>query len=198
MGVAGPKPSDAGEEATSPSRAKPGSGREPTWVGSCRDSACALKTGWASQGRSRAKQGWVQPPPAPGRSPGLSRAGSPLGWGPAQGQPALPKARQAARVSQGRSLALQGEGAASPRRSPGWAGSPPGWVLPRFSLHCRRRTMLYGRRQAEVEQCRGGCSLSQLGKAQVGKGAHSGGVLPQLSLGCRRRPRLHGRCRAEA
>ena len=33
-GVAGPKPSDAWEGAASPHRAKPGSGREPTRVGS--------------------------------------------------------------------------------------------------------------------------------------------------------------------
>ena len=76
--------------------------------------------------------------------------------------------------------------------SPGWAGSPPGWVLPIFSLYCRRRAMLYGRpsRQAEVKRCRGECSLSQLGKARVWEGAHSGGVLPQLTLRCRRRARL--------
>ena len=57
---------------------------------------------------------------------------------------------------------------------------PTGWVPPRFSLHGRRRAMLYGRRQAEVERCRGECSLSQLGKARVWKGAHSGGVRPSL------------------
>ena len=39
MGVARPRPSDAGEGAASPYRAKPGLGREPTWVGSCPDSA---------------------------------------------------------------------------------------------------------------------------------------------------------------
>ena len=56
-----------------------------------------------------------------------SRAGSPLGWGPAQIQPALLKARLAAKASPGRRRTTQGR--AQPvrtGRSPVRAGSPLG------------------------------------------------------------------------
>ena len=54
-------------------------------------------------------------------------AGSPLGWGPAQIQPALPEARKAARASPGQSRATQGRAQPLPTwRSPGRAGSPLG------------------------------------------------------------------------
>ena len=95
MGVAGPKPSDAGEGAASP---KYGSGQEPTRVGPGPDSASAAEGTPGGKGAARPKpsdagEGAASPP---GRSPG--RVGSPLGWCPAQSQPALQKARQAARA----------------------------------------------------------------------------------------------------
>ena len=71
----------------------------------------------------------------PGRCPG--RAGSPLGWGPAQIQPARPKARQAAWTLQGRGRATQ-ERVLS---GEAWIGQGAylGGVLPRFGLRGRRR-----------------------------------------------------------
>ena len=184
-GIAGPKPIDAGEGAASPP-AKPGSGREPA-------RPKARQAAWASTGRSRATQGRAQPLNSSGRSPG--RARSPLGLGPAQIQHALPKARQAARASPGRSLLTLGRAQLRPRRSPGRAGSPLRVV--------QRRARLYGRRLAEAEQRRGGCSPSiPPGEARVGPGAqcsaHSGWVLPRFSLRGRGRDRRHGRRRAEA
>ena len=97
-------------------RAKPGSGLNPTQVKSC-----PVQAAWASPGRSRATQGRAQPLQSTGR------AGSLLGWGPAQIQPARPKARQAARASHGRSRATQGREQPLPTgRSPGRVESPLG------------------------------------------------------------------------
>ena len=123
-GVAGPKPIDAGEGAASPP-AKPGSGREPA-----PSRPKARQAVWASTGRSRATQRRVQPLHSPGRSPGRARSPvlSPLGLGPAQIQPARPRARQAAWASPGRSLSTQVRVLPPPtRRRPVLAGSPLGW-----------------------------------------------------------------------
>ena len=109
--------SDGSSWRSYPHRAKPGSGLNPTQVKSC-----PVQAAWASPGRSRATQGRGQPLQSTGR------AGSLLGWGPAQIQPARPKARQAARASHGRSRATQGREQPLPTgRSPGRVGSPLGW-----------------------------------------------------------------------
>ena len=73
------------------------------------------------------------------------------------------------------SLSLPGEGRVGP-------GTHSGWVRPGFSLSCRRRARLHGRRRAEAERRRRGSSLSQPGKARIGPGAHLGGILQRLSL----------------
>ena len=135
-GVAGPKPSHAGEGAASPRRAKPGSSREPTWVGSCSDPACALKAapggiGVAGLMPSDAGEGLASS--SPRAKPGSVLG--PLGWGPAEIQPgpALPKARQAAMASPGRSLATQGRVLPLPTgRRPVLARSPLGWRPPQI------------------------------------------------------------------
>ena len=130
-GVAGPKPIDAGEGAASP-QAKPGSGREPA-----PSRPKARQAAWASTGRSRATQRRVQPLHSPGRSPGRARSPvlSPLGLGPAQIQPARPRARQAAWASPGRSLSTQVRVLPPPtRRGLFWQGAHSGGARPRFSL----------------------------------------------------------------
>ena len=109
--------SDGSSWRSYPHRAKPGSGLNPTQVKSC-----PVQAAWASPGRSRATQGRAQPLQSTGR------AGSLLGWGPAEIQPARPKARHAARALQGRIRATQGREQPVPTgRSPGRVGSPLGW-----------------------------------------------------------------------
>ena len=56
ISVAGPRPSDAGEGTTSPYRAKPGSGREHTRVGSCQNTACTAEGAPGGKGVS-----WLKP-----------------------------------------------------------------------------------------------------------------------------------------
>ena len=82
-------------------------------------SASAQAAPKASPCKGRATQRRAQPLPT-GRSPG--RAGSPLGWGPAQRRPARSKARQAARASQG---PKPRERAASPHRAKSGLGRRP-------------------------------------------------------------------------
>jgi len=81
-----------------PYRTKAGWGRKATRLGSgsAPGPSCARRRSQAvkaSPGRSRTTLGRAWPLAA-GRSPG--RAGSPLGWGPTQVQPARPKTRQRA------------------------------------------------------------------------------------------------------
>ena len=112
-GVAGPKPSGAGEGAASPYWVKPWSGWEPTRVGQAQIQPARLKARkavWASPGRSLATQGRVQPLPT-GQRPVL--AWSPLGWRPAQIQPARLKARQPVKALR------RGGSSASCRAKPG-------------------------------------------------------------------------------
>ena len=60
MGVAGPKPIDAGEGAASPHQAKACSGREPTRVAPGPDSACSAEGAPACEGKGCATQGREQ------------------------------------------------------------------------------------------------------------------------------------------
>ena len=89
------------------------------------------------------------------------------------------------------SLSLTGEALVGP-------GAHSGGVLPRFSLRCRRRARLQGRRLDKAELRRGGPSLSLPGEARVGPGAHSGVVRARFSLRTQRRARRQGHRRAEA
>ena len=113
-GVARPKSSDAGESAASPSWAKPGSGREPTRVGSCSSSALAAEGAPGCMGVVRQKPSFSGEGAASSHSAEalfrlcLGRARSPLKWGPADIQPALPEMRQEARALTGPSRATQG------------------------------------------------------------------------------------------
>ena len=160
-GVAGA----TGEGAASPYRAKACSGREPTRVGSCPDLACAAGGAqgcMALPGQSRATQGGHSqdtpgnegvagptprdsgegtPLPA-GRSPG--QAGSPLGWDPAEIQPAHSKPLQAAWASPGRSSGKQGWARDIPRFSP-----RIDWIFP-----CKALNPLFGAQDEDFSKFR--------------------------------------------
>ena len=131
------RPSDAGEGAASPYRAKSGSGREPIKVGP----ACASEGAPGCRvvaGPKPSDKGEGAVPPA-GRGPGL--AGRPLGWGSAQIQPARPEARQAALLQgrrSGRSQATQGGCSLS---LPGKARVGPGLIAP---LHLWNQSQIEG------------------------------------------------------
>ena len=107
-GVARPRPSDEGDGGSGrsyPHRAKLGTGREPTRVGSCPDSACAVEGAPGCMGIAGPKPSDAVESAA---SQQYGRAGSPLELGPAQVQPERPRARQAARASPGRGRATRG------------------------------------------------------------------------------------------
>ena len=79
------------EGAAPPQLAKPGSGLELTRVGSCPDSACAVKGAPGGMGVAGPKPSDAGEGEASSHrtKPWLVPAGSPLVWGPAQNQPAL-------------------------------------------------------------------------------------------------------------
>ena len=136
-----------------PRRAKPGSGREPTRVGSCPGSAFAAEGEPWGTGVARpkpSKQGMAAHGAAIPtlRSPG--RAETPLGWSPA---PFRLRGRRRAEAERRRERPSLCKVRAGP-------GAYSGGARVRFSLCCRRRARRQGRRQAEAERCRGGHSLS--------------------------------------
>ena len=202
-GFAGQGPSDAGESAASLCRAEPGSGREPTRVGSDSTPApsCARRRGQAAEaspGEGRATQGRVQPLPA-GRSTG--RAGNQLAWGLARCRPplALEDAARLRRRCRARAKQRRGSAAAPTGRSPGGVGKPLAWGLQRRPPPALQGAARLRRSsQAEAERLWEGRGPSLPGEDRVGPGAHSGGVRPRFGLCDGRRAMGYGRRQAEA
>ena len=198
-GFAGQGPSDAGESAASLCRAEPGSGREPTRVGSGPAPAIfrALKCveGVARQGPSDSGED-VAPP---------RRAEPGSGWEPTRvGPGGSPLSRSKARpgcegvAKQERSNV--GEGAAAPTgRSPGGVGKPLAWGPQRRPPPALQGAARLRRsNQAEAERLWEGRGPSLPGEDRVGPGAHSGGVRPRFGLCDGRRAMGYGRRQAEA
>ena len=170
--ISGPKPSDAGEGAACPHRAKPGSGREPTRVGSdsgTRGSSLSPPSE-ARSGRERTRVG-------SGPDSACAAEGAPGGKGVAGPKPsdagkgaACPhrakpgQGREPTRVGSGADSSIAAEDGPVARASPGRSLATQERAQP---LHTRRR--------------------------RVEPGANSGGVRPRFSLRCRRRPRRQQR-----
>ena len=168
-GVAGPKPSDAGEGAASPYWVKPGSGWKLTRVGSSPDSACAAKgapgymgvagpkpsyagEGAASSHRAKACSGLEPTLVAPGPDSACSAQGAPA----CEGKGCATQGRE--------QCLLQGEALF-------WQRAHMCGVQPSAGLCARRRARLR-RRWARAKQCRagpGGYSHSPQGEASVGR-----------------------------
>ena len=165
------------------------------------DSACAAEGAPAgnsvlrSPDRSRATQERAQPLPT-GLSPG--RAGSSLGWGPAQIQPALLKTRQAAGALQGLSKAMQGrvqplltgrsgKGVAGPKPSNAGEGAASSY---RAQPGSGREPTCVGsgpESACAAEGAPGGKGVARQGLHYAGKGHSPGsplvGALPSACLG---------------
>ena len=101
----------------------PGEGRVPTRAGSGRDLACAAEGAPDCKDVAGPKLSDSEEGAAPPAGQSLGRAGSPLGWDPAQIQPARPEARHEARALPGQSPATQGRPSLS---LPGEARVGPG------------------------------------------------------------------------
>ena len=173
MGVARRKPSDAGESAASPYRATPGSGREPTRMGSCPSSAYAAEGApgcidVVRQMPSYAGEGAASPHQGEARfRQCLGRAGSPLGWDPVKIQPARPKASQAARASTDQSWG--GCSPSPPGEERVGSGAHSGVVRPRFSQRGRGRARRHWRRQPGQRNAGEGAASPHRVKAGSGR-----------------------------
>ena len=136
-----------------------------------------------------------------GRSPGW--AGSSLGWGPAQIQPARPKAWPCCKGVDGLKPSDAGEGAASPRWVKLGSGQEPTRVgsCPDSASAAEAAPGGKGVAGPKPSDAGEGAAPPPLGEARVGPGAHSGGVpppVPRFSLRCGRCAMEHGRRQAES
>ena len=148
---------------------KPGSGWEPTWVGSSSDSACAAKGAPGCMGVAWQKPSYAGEGAA---SPHWTKAGS--GLEPTRVQPGLDSAcsAQGAPAYEGKGCAMQGREQCSLQgEALFWQRAHMCGVQPSAGLCARRRARLR-RRWARAKQCRagpGGYSHSPQGEASVGR-----------------------------